>query len=276
MTLVMTLLVRDEEDILREHLRYHLSQGVDFIVATDNNSVDGTVDILREFQASGVLHLIHEPNDTFAQGEWVTRMAQLSYNEFRANWVINSDADEFWWPQEGNLKHVLSKIPGNLGAVQVQRSNFVPRPESEGSLFDRMIVRDRNSVNALGRPLPRKVCHRGMADVVVAQGNHKLLVPSNSMIKYNLIEILHFPIRSYPQLANKIEKGGAAYARNTDLPLNVGDTWRKLYEDQKKGLLPDYFHSKLLVRSEIDQGIAQGNLVIDTRLRDYLRSKKIL
>ena len=42
MKLVMTLLVRDEEDIVEDHLIYHLNQGVDFVVATDNRSVDGT------------------------------------------------------------------------------------------------------------------------------------------------------------------------------------------------------------------------------------------
>ena len=30
--LLMTLLVRDEEDLIRENIAYHLSQGVDFII----------------------------------------------------------------------------------------------------------------------------------------------------------------------------------------------------------------------------------------------------
>jgi hypothetical protein len=34
--IVMTLLVRDEEEILDAHLRYHFEQGVDFVVATDH------------------------------------------------------------------------------------------------------------------------------------------------------------------------------------------------------------------------------------------------
>ena len=46
MKLVMTLLVRDEEDILAQNLEHHLAQGVDFFVVTDNGSIERTPDIL--------------------------------------------------------------------------------------------------------------------------------------------------------------------------------------------------------------------------------------
>lgn len=34
----MTLLVRDEEDILVRNIEYHLKRGVDFIIATTSNN----------------------------------------------------------------------------------------------------------------------------------------------------------------------------------------------------------------------------------------------
>ena len=39
--LIMTLLVKNEVDIVRQNIVFHLRQGVDFIIATDNISVDG-------------------------------------------------------------------------------------------------------------------------------------------------------------------------------------------------------------------------------------------
>ena len=49
MKLVMTLLVRDEADIVDAQIAFHLDAGVDFVVATDNRSEDGTTAILERY-----------------------------------------------------------------------------------------------------------------------------------------------------------------------------------------------------------------------------------
>ena len=82
MKLVMTLLVRDEADIVDAQIAYHLHAGVDFVVATDNRSEDATTEILERYARDGVLHLIREPGDDLRQSEWVTRMARLAATDF--------------------------------------------------------------------------------------------------------------------------------------------------------------------------------------------------
>src|SRR6185312_15502840 len=94
--IIMTLLCRDEEDIVGYNIAYHLAQGIDFVIATDNASQDRTPLLLERFARQGKLHLIRQPSLTHDQAIWVTRMARMAARRFDADWVINNDADEFW------------------------------------------------------------------------------------------------------------------------------------------------------------------------------------
>ena len=49
----MTLVVRDEADILDAQIAYHLNAGVDFVIAIDHRSVDGTTEILESYARAG-------------------------------------------------------------------------------------------------------------------------------------------------------------------------------------------------------------------------------
>ena len=65
MQLALTLLAKNEVDVIGANIAYHLAAGVDFVVATDNGSTDGTVEILEQYEHEGVLHLIREPSMDF-------------------------------------------------------------------------------------------------------------------------------------------------------------------------------------------------------------------
>ena len=269
MKLVMTLLLRDEEDILAANLDFHLARGVDFFIATDNLSVDRTPEILRSYERRGLLHYIYQPEDDYAQHRWVTHMARLACTEFAADWVINNDADEFWWPECGDLKQVIQALPPSCDAVVVERTNFLPRPMADDDFFaDAMTVRERRSLNALGNPLPPKVCHRALPDVTVAQGNHSVVRDGREIPAVAApITVLHFPIRRYRQFANKIAKGGAAYRRNTELPDGMGAIRRHLYKIWQAGGLEALFQAEVLDQAALDRGLAAGDFLRDDRLR---------
>jgi glycosyltransferase involved in cell wall biosynthesis len=270
MKLVMTLLVRDEQDIIAEHLDYHLAQGVDEVIVTDNGSEDATLDILREYESRGVARIILEPSDDYSQGKWVTRMARMAASELDADWVINSDADEFWWPRSGTLASTFEGLGAEVGVVVARRTNFVPQPEDTRAFWDRMTVRERESLNPVGKPLPPKLAHRAHPEIEVVQGNHRVRGPDlGERLDDDTVEILHFPMRSYAQFENKIVKGGQAYARNRELPEKVGRTWRRLYEVWQRGELPDHYAESIVSDSSRD------DLVEDTRLRDYLRALRL-
>jgi glycosyltransferase involved in cell wall biosynthesis len=265
MKLVMTLLVRDEQDIVRENLDFHLAQGVDQVIVTDNGSEDATAEILREYESRGVVRLLFEANDDYSQGRWVTRMARLAATE-GADWVINNDADEFWWPRAGSLRSIFEQLSDGIGLVVARRQNFVPRPEDGRPFWERMTLRERESLNPLGKPLPPKLAHRADPEIAVAQGNHKVEgAQLGERLDDGSIEILHFPMRTYAQFENKIIKGGRAYARNRELPERTGRTWRRLYETWEQGGLRDHYDENVVGEAP------RAELLEDTRLRDFLR-----
>lgn len=276
MKIIMTLLVRDEQDIIRENIEFHLSQGVDYFIATDNKSVDSTPDILKEYEKKGLLRYIFEDNDNYNQHAWVTRMAQMAYTEYGADWVINNDADEFWWPKTGTLKSTFHKISKEYNIVAANRYNFVAVDDTDTPFYQSMICREKVSLNPLGRPLPPKVAHRGGESVIVRQGNHSVTGMENPKKIDDLIEILHFPIRNYRQLENKIVKGGAAYERNTDLPSSTGDTWRELYrKHQQNNNLHDYYQNNFYNAKRLKKELKSGSLVVDKRLSRYFSEKDL-
>src|SRR6476620_9742296 len=128
MKLVQTLVVRDEADIVGEQIEYHLNAGVDFVIASDHESVDGTTEILEQYAREGHLRLIRVQGEMH-DGPWRTNMARLAATEHGADWVINTDADEFWMPRRGSLKDVFTAVPVSVGRIYAVSKHFVPRPE---------------------------------------------------------------------------------------------------------------------------------------------------
>jgi hypothetical protein len=279
MKIVMSLLVRDEEDIIRSNLEYHLASGVDFFVVTDNLSVDGTKEILMEYADRGLVHYIAEEDDTYAQSKWVTRMARLASEDFAADWILNSDADEFWWPERhSGLKGALHEVPSSVVGISVNRHNFVALAAPGPNFVSSMKYRETHSVNAIGEALPPKVCHRAALDVRVAQGNHSISIGGAvpHLPVWDGLCIFHYPLRTPAQFTRKITSGGAAYARNRNLGRTVGSAWRKLYEIQQQSGLGDYFGRAILDDRQIADAQATGSIVEDTRLSDFFARHDLL
>ena len=270
--LVMTLLVRDEEDIIAFNIEYHRSQGVEFFIVMDNLSTDDTAAILGSYEEKGILRYIFQERDDYSQGKWVTEMARMAAVEYGARWVINNDADEFWWPLKSNsLRQCLLAIPSEYNQVEAWRHNFVPVKDASGKFYERMTYRQAVSVNPLGGPLPAKVCHRGLKDVVVAQGNHSVEGFGAAKTYKQAIEILHFPFRNIEQYENKIIKGGRAYERNAELSPEVGKAWRQLYDDYRShGRLPLGYIPQPKTTVQLESDVREGLLIEDRRLKDYM------
>jgi hypothetical protein len=271
MKLVLTVLARDEADIIDAQVAFHLNAGVDFVIATDNLSKDGTTEILESYAAQGQLHLIREPSEYLRQAEWITRMGRLAATEFGADWVIHSDADEFWWPRGDSLKDVLASIPSRYGVVRALLRHFVPRPDDGSTFAERMTVRIAtaspiNDPRSLYRP-NLKIIHRADPNVNVSIGAQRLLdSPLVPLRGWYPVEFFHFPVRSREQCERKYSYQQTGPGQT---PSPYYDRVRALIAE---GRADELFESLVVDDDALERGLQEGSLVVDTRLRDALRT----
>ena len=281
MKLAMTLLVRDEADVLRSHLEFHLHAGVDIVIVTDHGSIDGTREILEEYERQGAVDVLREPASAeFRQREWMTRMGRLAATKHGADWVINSDADEFWWPRGGSLEQVLEAIPSRYGIVQTFVRHFMPVAAGDQPFFERMVYRlspqaPINDPTSPWRPF-RKVIHRASSDSVVTEGAHGLVGSGLRPLRgWYPIEVLHFPVRSPEQFERKglVWKSAVAkYYSGEAVPSAPGAVYHALaYQASEEGTSGEHYASMMLAGDALGQALADGVVHVDTRLRDALR-----
>jgi len=274
MKIVMTLMVRDEVDILRAMLDHHLAEGVDFFIVTDNGSFDGTTEVLREYQDRGVLELRSDPIHRKQQAPTVTAMARDAYSIYGADWVLNADADEFWVARDPSitLRFALENIPREIGSFPVPVVDMIGPPALEGSGLSRLVYRDERPVDELYRlgllaHSTADVAHIGSPSVSVVQGNHFVDIPSTGLPATAFeLEVLHLPWRSWKQYSHKVRNAGRAYEANPELTPSPNHHGMRDYRRLLAGSLFGWYLLRHPTDAQIAEGIAAGSLVEDRRL----------
>lgn len=284
--LAMTLLVRNERDIIAATLDFHLRCGVDHVIVTDNGSDDGTRDVLSRYDRLSEVTVWDEPGDDYSQHSWVTRMALVAAHDLGADWIINGDADEFWMHPFDDLP---SAFAGASAHVRVcERRNMVcPLGANERvPWWERLVYRAQAPApplrldSPLTDPMPapmlllglsRKVVLRGRGLVRVHQGNHSAehVVPTEEDVAP--IAVYHYPIRTAEQFEQKIRQGGAAYERNTSLPPEVGWHWRRWYRLIGEAGIEAALAEALPTAEAVANGQRDGTVILDEAMVAPLR-----
>ncbi len=293
----MAFKIRDEGDVLEHNLRFHHALGVDHFIVTDNGSTDETVDILARYADAGLATVIRAPDTDYREqgARWMTDMARMAATELGADWVVHTDADEFWWPLEGSLREVLAAVDERYGVLIAPRCEFIGRPDGPGSFAERLTIRE-----ARARYQP-KVAHRADPDVVMLdRGPHDVAVvgpsgdvadtvrppgrPVHRVVRNKElgasswpeedtrlvwapwwpVRILHFPVRS-----------SAQFMRRTQIAIFEGmfpdrGRFRRLREHYEQGRFDELFRELIFDESEVEAGLREGRLVVDERFARLL------
>lgn len=268
---VMTLMVRDEIDIIGDWLDYHLGQGLCRIIVTDNASADGTYELLRKYADADLIDLHQYVEHDKQQAMVVTGMAREAFTRYGADWVLNSDADEFWVTEDGSpLIHELAKLPREGKSYPVLVRNLFGQPLERGFSFDGAIYRDERPESELwslgihSHPT-QNLIHPGSAEVEVSQGNHFSNVEQAETLPEDVkIEVLHFQVRSWEQYSTRVTVTGEGYARSPQLTPSPKHHTMRDYRWLRADLLRAFFAARH------PQGDSPSGFSVDRRVADRL------
>ena len=269
--IVMTLLVKNEEQMLAQQIEFHHALGVDHFIVTDNNSTDGTPDIIRRYQEKGwVVDVIEEHATDYEQKAWVDRMVELARAKHHADWIINADADEFWLPACGSFPELLKDTRANVLAGELH--SVLPE---ESKLWQEwtQLVRYVDDYEAYGlsrfsifERQNKKVLHRSRGYLQISMGNHKVSMLPHIEHRAD-ITIFHFNVRGREQFMQKMINGGKQLEQHKGR--HGGRHWRYFYKLYKEGKLAEEY-DRVVGTHVRDRLLSEGYIYEDTRLRDFL------
>lgn len=194
--LIMTLLVKNEAQMLAHNLEFHHRMGVDGFIVTDNNSTDDTPQILKQYQKRGwILDIIEETATDYEQKRWVDRMVWLAKTKHHADWVINADADEFWFTPSGSLKSEMTDTGANVLACEMR--SVYPEDDVPWTEWRRTVRYVENyeaydlSLYSIFERQNKKVAHRADGYLQISMGNHKVKMLPQRERRSNIV-VYHY------------------------------------------------------------------------------------
>lgn len=266
--LYMTILAKNEEDIIEENLIFHKKMGVDGFIVTDNNSTDKTREIFEKYYKLGwIKEIIDEKSQEYSQIQWVDRMIKIARDKYKADWVINADADEFWYSRNSCLKSEISKSHSNI--IKCEIFNVLPESEKKFYYNTKLIKKILNlneynlsKFNVFTEQIP-KVMHRTKGYKEIQMGNHsvKMFIPLYE--KSRDIQIFHYSIRNLKHFKEKMINGGRNVEKNLKLGKQVANHWRYFYEGYKNGSIDLDEEYTRVIGSEYFNEFSEKNVFVE-------------
>jgi hypothetical protein len=277
-------------DVAAEFCRYHFDLGVDKIFAADYGSEDGTIDALDPFVRSGSVEVVVLPTHRFVDYDPSNALFSMVRANKAGDWVSFLDPDEFLTGPGDVKRHLTQTWSDGVEALKVRRRNLL----GVGLITDsthylkhltlKIMVTEVRVSNAnvqLSSPwifsrLPPKVMVRAdKENLSVSTGDHDVLgADEEKVVTSSSLEILHLPVRGYEAFKRKVESVEHYFSRNPEFKAGTGWHWRRWIELLKAGRLHEEYESQFLEVSAAASLLAEGRIVQETRLADWLTSER--
>lgn len=118
LTLSICAIVKNEAPYLLEWIAHHRTVGVEHFVIFDNDSTDGTTDLLSGLARAGIVDHVPWPDIPHMAAQRPAYIAGLARLADRCRWVAFMDADEFLYPIDGrDVPSILADYDEAAGLV---------------------------------------------------------------------------------------------------------------------------------------------------------------
>lgn len=203
------LMTRNDADLLRANILFHLSIGCERILVVDNGSTDRTRSTLKWLARLNPVDWTSR-DDALPDPEIVTELAHEARAK-GADWVLPLDTDEFWRPTRP-LDEILAGA-GPAGALGVDRIEFVQARDQLRSRMTGAIRADRRVASVLDGEAavadflagvrsqfelapPLKLLIRTSSEMKIELGAHQVHGLDGPVVATGDITILHLALRS--------------------------------------------------------------------------------
>ena len=287
--IVLLVLPSNQDDILKDYIEWHLDLGVDLILAEDVGSSDNTQEILESFSKTGRVQWSLVPDKNRLNYRSENTLAQIAIDRYKADWIILNDVDEFLSPHGQELRTILKKATAvNVTSISVPCFNVTgPVIRSAGSATEMLTLRidrpadppeDQLISGELSIPYifvrhPPKPITRASAFVGYGRGMHSVTTSWGDTGEFPELRFLHYPIRGFNKLEEKIAAGPGFLETNRHLLPADCWHWRRWIRLNQEGRLREDYDNQFLSPERAQELIRDGTCTVDDTVANWIRNK---
>jgi hypothetical protein len=283
--IVLVTVPYDQVDILQDFLDWHLQLGVDLILAHDGGSTDGTREVLDRYAGTGRVVWEPLPERDMSKYAVADGLAALARDRYGARWIIYCDVDEFLCTRGKSLRAVLADCErDNITLLDIPRRTMTGPPMPPGRRatealtlrIDRTVVPTPEQQVTWDFPVPfaflevgGHLAVRASALTQFGMGAH-VATTAWGQSGTSELYILHYAIRGYEELRQKVHNTEKWLSDNPHLPLGWGWHWRRWIQLEEEGRLREDYDRQFVSAERASELIRDGVCVVDTTVADWL------
>jgi hypothetical protein len=215
---------------------------------------------LDQYKNKGWIDVIDEPSMAYHQKAFVNRMVKLAREKYNAKWIINADADEFFYCKTENLKDALP-VDEKPNILFCQWNLALPRAGQKWYDINHFYLVDKS-----------KAIHAAHGFRSVSGGNHKVYldkIATPSMTED--VVLYHLQTRNFISYKGKLENkyNHCLHTRNKKFTPQMREKYEAICLKDEKSARSYYNH---MIEKAYWNVLSEDKIIEDNRFRCFMKN----